>query len=195
MQTIKFLTVLAIFSLMLASCSKENLTTVEDNVPDVEVIDESSNGKITLRGSTITLGEVALATFIIDTTTNEVNNYSLSLESADLGATGAVFASAWGPAGTELELQETTYNDEVGMASTISQAGIDAFDAWVAAGSDPNTMPDLVSFMTQYDASGVSYTISNITATTADVVVSGDMIDDSGNTVTISGTFTATLYN
>lgn len=195
MKTLKFLSIALSLVLVLASCDKDGAISVVDNTPDFEVVEETvENGEITLALTSMPVGEVALSTFILDGE-DFVNNYSLAVQSADLGAAGAIFGGAWGPVEPEMSLQEGEYSDADGAAMTISQDGVDAYDAWVAAGSDPDSEPDLELYLTSYDASGVTYTISNITETTADVEVTGEILDEDGNAIAVSGSFTATLYN
>lgn len=197
MKYLNFIVVAALAIFVFASCEKESTTETTDNVPVLEpvtevVVDNNPPSYARIANS----GQSALARFVFDSTTMEVNNYSLVLPSNLIGAPDVVFASTWLPAAsTETEIQAITYTiDDV---ETISQAGIDAWDAWVANGSDPNTMPDLFSpnspFVTRYTAT-LTYDISNITATTADVTVSGSIVDSSGNSTPLSATITADRY-
>jgi len=202
MKYIKLLSLLAVFSTLLVSCSKENLTEVEDNVPDVTVEDNIIDTlDEVMIGSRSVTGSAYLATFVFDSTTMAVNNYSLSFKSGTTGATQEVFAGAWDPlTEDEVTLQEATYTgfegislDGFGSASTISEEGLEAFAAWADSGGDPETMPDLFQYLLSYDGGNLTYTISNITETTADVEVGGTMKDEDGNEIAVSGSFTADL--
>ncbi len=182
-------------SIELTSCDKESLTKTIDNIPEVEVkeiVVENTNSPLPSLSAIVDNNEVALAIFIFD---NTVNNYSLVLPSSMIDAPGAIFESTWVPATPETTLQATTYI--IDHVATISQEGLDAYNMWVLDGSDPETMPDLFSpdspYRTEY-ISSLTYTISNITDTTAEVELSGEIEDPDGFISTVSESLTADLY-
>jgi len=175
MKVLSFLAIVLSLTILTTSCDKEGALSVIDNTPEFEVLDETtSSDNLTLGDKSMTCDAIALATYISDGETN-VNNYSLSLGATSLGDAGAVFVGAWSPAEPETSLQEMTYSDQTGSIIALSEEAFDVIEAWRAA--------------------GVTYTISNITETTADVVVAGEMIDDDGNATSVSGSFTAELVD
>jgi len=197
MKYLNFLAFVATVMLIMTSCGKENLTTTIDNIPEVEPVVEEvvEEGTSPSYASIAATGEAALGTFVFDSITMEVNNHSLVFPSNFIGAPDVIFITAWFPTETETDIQEGTIS--IPDAETISQEGIDAWDAWVADGSDPDTRPDLFSpdspYLTEY-TSTITYEISNITATTVDVVVAGSITDADGNSTEVSGSFSADRY-
>lgn len=194
MKILNFLAI-ALIVAAFASCDKDSAVSVVDNTPDFEVVEETSNtGHITLGLTTIECNEVALATFYVDGETT-VNNYSLNLSDDAVGTTGFLFAGAWAPTEAESALREGAYNDPDGTISSFTEEGAQIIQDWIDAGSDPDNQPALEEeHFIIYAAAGVTYTISNITETTADVEVSGEMTDQDGNAVGVEGSFVATLY-
>ena len=194
MKILNFLSVALFVAFAFSSCDKDSVVSVVDNTPEFEVVEETTTGnQITLGLTTITCEEIALATFYA-TGETDVNNYSLTLQGTNIGGGDALFAGAWAPEEAETELQERTYTDIDGSVTAISEEGLEAYQAWIDAGSNPDTEPDLFEYMEFYDASGLSYTVSNITETTADVEMNGEIIDSEGNAISVEGSFSATLY-
>lgn len=196
MKYIKFLVVLVTVTLIMTSCGKENLTITDDNIPEVESVVEivDDNSTPPSYAAVANSGEAALATFFLDSAATAVHNYSLVAPSSMVGAPEAVFVTAWDPnLDTETGLEETTYVIEDVLIQTISQEGIDAFEDWEANGSDPDAIPDLNLYVTIYTGT-ITYDVSNITADTADVDISGDIVDEEGNSTTLSASITANLY-
>ncbi len=194
----KILPFLAIASLLFAfttSCDREGAISVIDNVPEFEVVEETDAAQsLTVGDKSVTCDQVALSTFIFDGETT-VNNYSLSLGSTTLSDAGVLFSAVWSPEEPETELQEGTYSDLNGSINAFTEEGLTTLTEWLDAGADPDTQPDLDDLVIFYDASGVTFTVSNITETTADVAIEGEMINEEGIATSVSGSFTATLYN
>lgn len=181
-------------SLFLASCSKEDSVEVIDNEPVIEVIDEETNPDvIRLKNSSYSVSNAVLVGYVFDSLNMNINNYSLSLESDEINIPGGCFALAWSPNPDETEIQERLYEDEFAIVFTISQEGIDVIDEWINNGSDPTTEPDINSYITTYNASDLDITASNKTATTVDFILTGDIVDDNGDTVAVDASFTADI--
>ncbi|MEM9819792.1 MAG: hypothetical protein AAF985_01915 [Bacteroidota bacterium] len=199
MKSLKILSAFFFFSFILASCNKESLTITEDNPPEVvveEVVVEEEGqgeaGEITVGTARYNLNEVFVATFIDND--GSLVNYQVGLNADLVGVSGECGGFAFTSEDpSETSLQETTYMDLSSTGFWVTQEGIDAFAAWEAAGANPSDMPNIVDYLIQYDASAVSYTFSNLTETTVDVELSGEMTDLDGNTVPVSGSFTASL--
>ncbi len=182
------------FFLLLFSCNKESLRTTIDQVPEVPVIEEIvPDEDDTPTIVDIASGKTALSTFVFDTVSMQVNNYSLVIPSSFIGAPEAVWAGVWSPPTPEQSLQATTYVIET--VSIISEAGIDVYEEWIANGSDPTTEPDIFDYEKDYVVAGLNCTISNITDTTADVEIMGNLIDEFGGMLPVSGAFVADLYS
>ncbi|MEM6376578.1 MAG: hypothetical protein AAF705_00055 [Bacteroidota bacterium] len=195
MKVLQLLVMAVVLTVISTSCDREGFVSEIDNTPEFEVVEETvSSSNLSIGASSFICDVVTLATTFEDSLGTNVHSYSLSLQATDVSVSGAVFASVWLPAVPETELQETTYSGDMGLAFTISQEGLDAFADWEANGGNPDTVPDLNDYTTMYDGSNLTYTVSNITDATADVVLAGSIEDQDGNTTDISGSFTATLY-
>jgi len=194
MKLIKFLSAAIILTFVLASCNKEQMTTVVDNTPEVEVIDETVEvSQFRIGGAELSVNEPTLVLY-----KNEgeegYHQYSIDLTSAETGVTAPIFSASWEPEMLEANIQEGTYSDEQSTALSITQDGLDIILAWLDAGSDPDNQPDIdEDDLVFYNAYDVTYTISNITETHADIVIAGEIVDGE-NTFEVSGSFTAELY-
>jgi len=172
--TIAFLVIV-----FLVSCNKESITTTVDNEPEVPVEE-------------VNLSSITLSTFIFDTVTMEVNNYSLVMNSSLVGAPEGLFAGVWDPFDqSERELQEASYR--IYYVDVTQPESLVAYRQWFDNGADPALEPTL-DFV-EYGEVDIVCTISNITDTTAMVELVGSMVDTAGTgeTYVLSGSFTAEL--
>jgi len=166
--TITFLVIV-----FLISCNKESITTLVDNEPEVPVEEVTINSNSTV-----------LTIFILDSVTMEINNYSLVMNSSLVGAPGAIFTTSWFPlTENEMELQEVSYDLEfVDIVSTD--------------GSNPATEPDID--LEPFGEVDLVCTVSNITDTTANILITGSIVDSigvgAGDVHNLSGSFTAILF-
>ncbi len=168
----------------LISCNKESITTSVDNEPEVPVEEVTINSNSTV-----------LTTFILDSVTMEINNYSLAMNSSLVGAPGAIFTTAWFPlTEDEMELQEVSYDLE--FVDIVSTESWDAYRIWVDAGSNPATEPDID--LEPFGEVDLVCTVSNITDTTANILITGSIVDSigvgAGDVHNLSGSFTAILF-
>ncbi len=200
--------------LFVASCTKDNDIDSNDNTPDINPPTHTVNkNTISLRGVEMDVENVHMSA-AHGFGSNDIISYAISIDYSVLGVPGLAFAMNYNVP-TELAPQDGSYTGN--QAGTITQAAIDAIEAWIDAGADINDFPVLDD--TSYDASNVSITVSNVVLSVvtemgqlpdpndpfgsmidvidhkdeADVLLSGYLVDSAGNQVPVSGSFAASI--
>ncbi len=195
MKFFKIVFTIACLSLVLTSCDKDSFSSIEDNAPILEVVEEEVQAdNISVGPSNYQLNQAILFAYA-EVEGGPVINYSLSLNAeiagVDADCGGFVFTPL---TESETEIQAESYTGDMDFGALwITDEGIAILEAWEAAGSDPDNQPDLEDVLLTYDASGMTYVFSNISDTTVDVEVSGEIVDEDGVSIEISGSFTAEI--
>ncbi|MFK8102996.1 MAG: hypothetical protein AB8G15_10745 [Saprospiraceae bacterium] len=189
MKSLKFLSLAFALVFALASCNKEDAEVVIEKTPVVnpEVVEDAPILALNMTSFTVDDAEIAISLNADGT----LLDYSLSLGSEGINVGGALFGTVWTPENGSTTLEEGDYAAEFSL--TLSQEGLDEIEEWTNNGSDPNNAPDISDDVVGYVINNITISVSNVTATDADVTLSGTMKDLDGNEVAVSGTFNAMI--
>lgn len=191
------------------ACEKENLNVIEDEIPEVEpeVVIENDEEILFLSGiytpvdSAVGLTQyvldgqnniVGITGFPIGVYFNESNFFQVTLLPQDDEQTA---------------IQEGAY--EIGYAAAYNQDALDAIQDWNTNGGDPGDYPTDLVLIEEYDGSSVEAEVMDVQLgidfvdypdgipdlyyDQATLQLTGEIVSDSGNTISVSGTFTTIL--
>ncbi|MEM6725597.1 MAG: hypothetical protein AAF598_16265 [Bacteroidota bacterium] len=215
MKIVKLLTVGVIAAFFLASCGKENIEIVTEEVPSIEPeIETIEQGFLRVNEASVSLDTAVMGIFQ-DVTDNSVLGYFMGAVASDITSISSFFSVDWMLDVPQSVPEVGTYTGD--NASTLSQESVDDLIAWIDAGEDPNTVPDL-DFV-DYDASNLTIDFTNvqlevfsfndtipdplnpagppqiitIVQDQIDITVNGTLVDQNGGSLPISGSFVGLL--
>ncbi|MEO1435905.1 MAG: hypothetical protein AAFV80_10240 [Bacteroidota bacterium] len=215
MKIVKLLTVAVFAAFLLASCGKENIEIVTEEVPTIEPeIETIEQGFLRVNEATVTL-DTAVMGIMQDFTDNSILGYFMGAVASDFTSISSFFSVDWTLDAPQSVPQAGTYSGDV--ATTLSQESVDDLIAWIDAGEDPNTLPELE--YVEYDASNLTIDFTNVQLEVLsftdtipdplnpmgppqiltiiqdqiDISVSGTLVDQDGGSLPISGTFIGLL--
>lgn len=191
MSYIKISSLILFVAFLFASCSKENIIEIEDEIPGVVPTDTI------IYENSLALGLVAFNPVTAQISTqldgnDDVDRYLMVVQSPNFSLGDGLFLLQWSPDALETSLQNETYSGFI--VGTFSQDLIDELYEWRQNGSDPDTFPTATDDdIVPYFASGLSIEVSDVTTNSASISLSGDMTDLSGNIVEVSASIFAEL--